>query len=161
MAENILILCGAPSPAEKVSSVSRDSGSTLGLVNTCLDPAKMQISGKRIEELRTWGGATYHAFDEPLAVGSAIAQLAGYADAVVVDRLDDWAERLVRFHKEKSEYIDAEVTSVTSVLSARLADVVLVSRPPSNDKNPAAALHRRMLAEFGPHLTRTVDLSRG
>jgi hypothetical protein len=161
MAENILILCGAANPAEKTSSIARASGSTLGLVNTCLDPSQMMISGKRIEEMRDWGGVSYHAFDEPLAVGSAIAQLAGYADAVVVVRLDDWAERLVRFHAEKSEYIDAELTSVTSVLSAHLTDLVLVSRPATNGKDRGAELHRRMLAEFGPHLTRTVDLTRG
>ena len=160
MAENILILCGPEGVPEKVSAISRKSGSTLGLVNTCLDPAQMQKSGKRIEELRDWGGVTYHAFDEPLAVGSAIAQLAGYADGVVVDRLDDWAARLVRFHKDDGDTITAELTSVTSVLSAQLADVVLVSRPAAKTPDAAAELHRRMLAEFGPHFTRVVDLSK-
>lgn len=158
MAENILILCAPGVAAEKISTVVQRSGTTLGLVNTCLDPSKQKTSGGRIEELRIFGGTTYHAFDEPFSVGSAIAQLAGYADAVLVVRLEDWARRLCGFFTDQDRII-SEVTSVTSVLSAQLADVVLVSSPSANGADPAIALHRTMLDEFRPHFTQVIDLT--
>jgi|SRR6185436_14040211 len=158
MARNILILCDPERAAAKISALARDSGSTLGFVNTRVDPSG--TSGTRIEKQREYGGASFHAFDEPISVATAIAQLAGYADAVVVDRLDDWAARLCRFHSDDSERITAELTSVSSVLSAHLADVLLVSAPPSQQKDEAAELHRRMLAEFRPVITEVLDLTR-
>lgn len=160
MAENILILCAPGVAAEKISAVVRRSGSTLGLVNTCIDPSKQKASGGRIEESRSFGGTTYHAFDEPFSVGSAIAQLAGYADAVLVVRLEDWARRLCASFTDQ-ERITSEVTSVTSVLSAQLADVVLVSSPSASGADPATALHRTMLAEFEKHFTQVIDLGAG
>lgn len=162
MAQNLLVQCGPDHALERVGTLARESGSTLGYVNTCLDPSAMATPGKRIEEERTLGGVTYHAFDEPLSVGSAIAQLAGYADAVVVYRLDDWAGRLVRHFvaADGPEYIAAELTAVVSVMNAHMADVFLVSRPALSGDDPAAVLHRRMLAEFRPHCTKVVDLTR-
>ena len=162
MAVNLLVQSGADGSAERVSALARESGATLGFVNTCVDPAAMATPGKRIEEERRFGGTTYHAFDEPLSVGSAIAQLAGYADGVVVYRLDDWAGRLVRHFvaEDGAEYITAELTAVTSVMNAHMADVLLVSGPPLPGDDPAAVLHRRMLAEFRPHCTRLADLTR-
>lgn len=156
MAQNLLILCD-PGLAERIAALAARSGPTLGLVNTRLDPSELKPSGGRIEERRLWGGAAFHAFDEPLCVGSAIAQLAGYADAVVVDRLDDWALRLCTFWRDSDERIASELTSVASVLSAELADVVLVSTPPLPGDARATVLHRRMLAEFLPYCT-TLDL---
>lgn len=158
MARNILILCDPARSAAKVSAIAQDSGSTLGYVNTCVEPSG--TSGTRIEKEREYGGASFHAFDEPVSVATAIAQLAGYADAVVVDRLDDWAVRLCRILKDDSERITAELTSVSSVLSAHLADVLLVSALPSQKKDEAAELHRRMLAEFRPVCTEVLDLTR-
>lgn len=160
MARNILILCDPERAAQKISAMAQSSGSTLGFVNTRVDPAELRTSGCRIEEERDYGGASFHAFDEPLSVATAIAQLAGYADAVVVDRLDDWATRLCRFHKDDAERITAELTSVTSVMSAHLADVLLVSALPSQGKDDAAGLHRRMLDEFRPQCTQVIDLTR-
>lgn len=161
MARNILILCDPERAAAKVSAIAQESGSTLGWVNTRVDPLAPKTSGSRIEQEREYGGASFHAFDEPLSVATAIAQLAGYADAVVVDRLDDWATRLSRFHGDDSEQITAELTSVSSVMSAHLADVLLVSAPPSQGKDEAAELHRRMLDEFRPVCTEVLDLTRG
>src|SRR5262245_32254103 len=148
MAQNLLVQCGPDGSLARVSDLARQSGSTLGFVNTCVDPSAMATPGKRIEEERSIGGATYHAFDEPLSVGSAIAQLAGYADAVVVVRLDDWAGRLVRHFiaADGPEYIAAELTAVISVMNAHMADVLLVSAAPLSGADPAAVLHRRMLA---------------
>lgn len=159
MAENVLIFCKPQGAAKEISALSARSGSILGLVNTQLDPARQKTSGGRIEEQRVWGDATFHAFDEPLSVGTAVAQLAGYADAIVVDRLDDWAVRLCAFF-EDPDRITAELTAVASVLSAHLADVLLVSAPPSEDGGAAAELHRRMLAEFRPRCTQVIDLTR-
>jgi len=160
MAENILILCKPGSADATISDTVKRSGSTLGLVNTCLDPSEQKHSGGRIEELRAFAGATYHAFDEPLSVGSAIAQLAGYADAVLVMRLEDWARRLCSHFKDEDRII-SEVTSVTSVLAAQLADVVLVSSPAAPGDDQATALHRQMLDEFRPQLTQVIDLTAG
>ena len=160
MARNILILCDPERAAGKISALTRSSGSTLGLVNTRVDPSELRTSGARIEEERDYGGASFHAFDEPLSVGTAIAQLAGYADAVVVDRLDDWAARLCRFHKDDGERITAELTAVSSVMSAHLADVLLVSALPSQGKDEVAELHRRMLDEFRLRCTQVIDLTR-
>jgi hypothetical protein len=161
MAQNLLVLCGPAGAAAEIGALAQRSGATLGLVNTRVDPSELRVSGKRIEELRDYGGISFHAFDEPLCVGSAIAQLAGYADAVVVDRLDDWAARLQRFHEGESERIASELTSVSSVLAARLADVLLVSAPQSQAESEEAELHRRMLDELRPHFTRVIDLTRG
>jgi hypothetical protein len=160
MTRNILILCGPASAADKAGSLAAQAGSTLGLVNTCLDPSAVKTRGGRIEEQRAYGGHTFHAFDEPLSVGSAIAQLAGYADAIVVDRLDDWAGRLTKKFGADEERIASEVTSVTSVLSAHLADVVLLSAPATLAAGAAAELHRHMLAEFQKHLTQVIDLTK-
>jgi len=162
MAQNLLVQCGPDGAVERVSALARESGSTLGYVNTCVAPSAMKTSGGRIEEERSIGGTSFHAFDEPLSVGSAIAQLAGYADAVVVHRLDDWAGRLVRHFvaADGHEYITAELTAVVSVMNAHMADVLLVSGPAAAGDDPAAVLHRRMLAEFKPHCTRVVDLTR-
>lgn len=158
MARNILILCDPERSAAKVSALAQDSGSTLGYVNTRVDPSG--TSGTRIEQEREYGGASFHAFDEPISVATAIAQLAGYADAVVVDRLDDWAARLCRFHREDAERITAELTSVSSVMSAHLADVLLVSALPLQGSDEVAELHRRMLDEFRPQCTQVLDLTR-
>jgi adenosyl cobinamide kinase/adenosyl cobinamide phosphate guanylyltransferase len=162
MAQNLLVLCAADGSPARVSALARESGATLGFVNTGIAASAMQTSGKRIEEERLFGGTTYHAFDEPLSVGSAIAQLAGYADAVVVYRLDDWAKRLLAHFTapDGPEYITAELTAIASVMNAHMADVLLVSGPEGPANDPAALLHRRMLAEFRPHCTRVVDLSR-
>lgn len=159
MTQNLLVLCDS-GLAVRIAALAARSGSTLGLVNTCLDPGQLKPSGGRIEEQRLWGDVAFHAFDEPLCVGSAIAQLAGYADAVVVNRLDDWAQRMCDFWRDSDERIASELTSVTSVLSAHLADVVLVSASPRLGDERAAALHRRMLDEFLPHCSR-LDLRVG
>jgi len=161
MAQNLLVQVASDGSPQRVSALARESGSTLGFVNTCIDLTAMATPGKRIEEEREFGGATYHAFDEPLSVGSAIAQLAGYADAVVVWRLDDWAGRLVRHFTgpDGHEYITAELTAIVSVMNAHMADVLLVSVPVLAGDDPIATLHRRMLAEFRAH-TRLVDLTR-
>jgi adenosyl cobinamide kinase/adenosyl cobinamide phosphate guanylyltransferase len=162
MAQNLLVRCGPDGAAERISALALESGSTLGFVNTCFDLAAMAMAGKRIEEERDVGGARYHAFDEPVSVGSAVAQLAGYADAVVVYRLDDWAARLLRRFTgpDASDYVTAELTAVVSVMNAHMTDVLLVSGPDLAGNDPVAVLHRRMLEMFRPHCTRVVDVTR-
>jgi len=161
MARNVLILCGPDGAARHAADWAALSGSDLGLVHTCRDPAELRSSGGRIEQDRDYGGRVLSAFDEPLAVGSAVAQLAGHAEAVVVDRLDDWAARLSAHYADDSESIDAELTALRSVMNAQLLDLYLISRAAGTGDEAAAALHRRMLAELQPLCEVVVDASTG
>ncbi len=159
MAENILVLCGDDQRAEAEATVAAQRfGETIGLVNTCLTPDQMRKVGSRIEEERNFCGIEVSAFDEPLGVGSAVAQLAGFADAVIVVRIDDWAQRLLDHYKSKIDRINEEIAGVTTIMTADLAELVFVSRPAIGE-GPVADLHRRILAEMAPHVTATLQPS--
>src|SRR5262245_21145956 len=95
MASNILL--HAPAGAVPyAAALARSAGSDLGLVLTAIEFAHEKVSGGRVEEDRAYAGTTFQSFDEPIFIGSAIAQLAGHADAVVVDSIEDWSARLQR-----------------------------------------------------------------
>ncbi len=153
MAENILVVDADDARAQATAASSAQRfGDTLGLVHTCLAPGEVRKVGSRIEEERTFGGAEVSAFDEPLGVGSAVAQLAGFADAVIVERLDDWALRLFEHYGEKEDRILEEIAGVTTIMTADLAELVFISRPPEGE-GPVAELHRRILEAMAPHVT--------
>jgi adenosyl cobinamide kinase/adenosyl cobinamide phosphate guanylyltransferase len=160
MVRNILILCGDDGAAEYAAKLAAEAGDDLGLVNTAIDPADM-AARSRIEDERSYGGQAVSAFDEPLSVGSAVAQLAGHADAVIIDRLDDWAQRLVAKHDDDEAYVASEVTSVESVMAAQLADVILITRPSGSVAGDAGSVHESMLSSFEPLCDTVVDLSAG
>jgi adenosyl cobinamide kinase/adenosyl cobinamide phosphate guanylyltransferase len=160
MVRNIMILCGPEGAAEFAARIAAEAGDDLGLINTRLDPKSVKASGCRIEEEREYGGHTMAAFDEPLEVGAAIAQLLGHADAVVVDRLDDWAGRLLARHDEEAA-IESELTSVDSVLKAQLADIVLLVSPPDGRDDEVARLARRMVERFSALSDVVVDARGG
>jgi len=161
MVQNILIYCGPDGAAEFAGKLSRSSGDDLGLVNTCLDPSEVKTSGCRIEDERTYGGVEMSAFDEPIAVGSAVAQLAGHADAVVIERLDDWVDRLAGHHGSDKSSITAEITSMCSVMKAGLLDMLIVTRKQDEGSNPNAALLAEVLAQVEPLCSVVADLSTG
>lgn len=157
MAQNILIRCGSQGAAAFAARLAEASGDDLGLVNTRISPSELKPSGGRIEEERDYGGVEFSTFDEPLAVGSAVAQLAGHADAVVVDRLDDWAVRLVGHHGDDTRAITAEVTSIVSVMKAGLLDTVLLWDADGAAGTPGAELAARIIAEVEPLCDVIVD----
>ena len=165
MTQNILVLCSPGQDAlttglrvtqEAVRRAGGGPGDALGLVNTCLAPEEMLKTGSRIEQERHFGALAVSALDEPLGVGAAVAQLAGFADAVLVARLDDWAGRLHAHYGDRLERIEEEIAGVTSILSAGLCELVLLSRPVQGT-GPVATLYQRMLREIEPRLTATVQ----
>jgi adenosyl cobinamide kinase/adenosyl cobinamide phosphate guanylyltransferase len=161
MVRNILILCGDDGAAEYAAKLAAEAGDDRGLVNTAVDPGAMQ-SGSRVEDDRSYGGVTVSAFDEPLEVGSAVAQLAGTCDVVVIDRLDDWAQRLVQHLGGDEARVASEVTSVESVMAGQLADMtILLSRPKGAAAGAAAAVHESMLSTFEPCCDTIIDLTTG
>ncbi len=161
MVQTVLIVCGPEGAAGYAAALAARSGSDIGLVATGRDPAQLKASGRRIEEDRDYGGRVLSAFDEPLAVGSAVAQLAGHADAVVVDRLDTWAARLASHFAGDAESIDAEITALRSVMSARLLDLFLVTGAAGDGQGSAAALLRRILKELEPLCHAVVEMTDG
>jgi hypothetical protein len=160
MVRNILILCGpdgAAGPAARLAArLAAEAGDDIGRVHTALAPSAIKASGCRVEEERDFGGVRMGTLDEPLEVGAAIAQLVGHADAVVLDRLDDWAGRLLGHHDDEAD-IASELTSVESVMNARLADLVLLVTPPGDEQGGVADLTRSMLGKYEPLCQAVVD----
>jgi len=157
---SILLLCGPDGADDYAVQLAAASGDDLGLVNTAIAPGDLKASGCRIEDERPYGGQALSVLDEPLSVGSAIAQLAGHADAVILDRLDDWAARLHQ-HDDDEADIASEITSVESVIAGQLADVVLISRPTGTLEGAAGAWHQRMLDAYTPLCDTVLDLTSG
>ena len=147
MVRNILIQCGPDGAAALAARLAAEAGDDLGLVNTKLDPKQVKATGCRIEEDRDYGGQTMGTFDEPHEVGAAIAQLVGHADAVVIDRLDDWATRLLDRHDDPAA-VESELTSVCSVLTAQISDIILLVNPPDETASEAARLTQSMIERF-------------
>lgn len=145
MVRNTLITCGPEGAADYVGALAVREADDVGLVHTCIDPASVKTSGGRIEEERSFGGQTVSAFDEPLSVGTAVAQLAGFADSVIVDRLDDWAARLAAHYADDEESIEAELTALKSVMDAGLVDLFLLTRPLAEGDGAAQQLTRRVI----------------
>jgi hypothetical protein len=159
MADNILVLAhDVDVGARTASSLALEYGDVLGLVDTRTPPEAVRKVGSRIEEERTWGGTKVSAFDEPLTVGSALAQLAGFADAMLVDRLDDWAVKLTtKYGDDEDDRITAEILGLTTMMTADLAHIVLLSRP-AGGAGRVASVHARILAAIAPHVTRSVTV---
>jgi len=144
MARNVLLAHPVPDPARVIARICGSPGE-VGLVLTGIALRQEKVSGGRIEEERTYGGRPVSALDEPVFIGSAIAQLAGHCDAVVVDRLATWVERLLERFPDDPIERDAEIASLVSVLQARMADLVLVAGAPP-ESAAARALFERALA---------------
>jgi adenosyl cobinamide kinase/adenosyl cobinamide phosphate guanylyltransferase len=160
MARNVLVYAAEPGPAEYVAQRAAAMGDDLGLVLTAIDFHREKVSGGRIEESRDYGSASFNTFDEPVFIGSAIAQLAGHAEAVVVDAIEDWAARLLlRFPGDPVE-LDAEVASLHSVMHARMTELILVARP-DRVATSAKALLARMLPVLESKCDVVIDLRGG
>ncbi|HKX45265.1 MAG TPA: hypothetical protein VJP77_00975 [Planctomycetota bacterium] len=158
MTVNVLLLGDPAGAAEAAARTASRAGDDVGLVSTVLRPDELRAVDSRVEETREFGGVAVQAFDEPLIVGAAVAQLSSFCDSVIVHHLDAWADRLVEHHGDAWDRLEMEVASMKTVLDAALADIVLVSAPARAGDAPAARLHRRMLEVFGPYVTETVRL---
>ena len=141
MPQNIVVKTAESGPVAWAAALAAKAGDDLGLVLTAIDFAKEKVSGGRIEEERDYAGIRFNTFDEPIFIGSAIAQLAGHAEAVVVDGIEDWAARLLKRFPDLPIERDAEIASLTSVMHARMADLILIVRPAV----PADAATREVL----------------
>jgi len=162
MTRNVLILCGPEGAAELAARLAAEAGDDLGLVSTRIDPGQVKTSGCRIETEREYGGLRLAGFDEPLDVGAAIAQLVGHADAVVVDRLDDWAGRLLgHFEKDVQASIESALTSVASVMKAQLGDLILLVHPPASAADARGRLTQAMIERFRPLCELVLDARQG
>lgn len=154
MAENILVV--GPDSAD-TAQVAGDAaarfGDDIGYVNPRLAPEDVRKVGSRIEEDRDFGGHTVSAFDESLTVGSAVAQLAGFADAVIVDRLECWAVHLdAKWDASFDDRIVEEIAAVTTVMTADLTELVFVTSAEA-PTGRAGEIHARILAAMDEHLT--------
>jgi len=89
MNETLLLLCGERGGPEHAARIALDCGEDRGLVLTAIEFDQEKLSGGRVEESRIYGGHEFQTFDEPVYIGAAIAQLAGHADVVIVDSLED------------------------------------------------------------------------
>jgi adenosyl cobinamide kinase/adenosyl cobinamide phosphate guanylyltransferase len=125
------------------AQTARAAGDDLGLVLTSIDFEREKVSGGRVEEDRSYAGTTFQTLDEPIFIGSAIAQLAGHADAVVLDGLEDWAARLLLRFPDDPIAVDAEIASLVSVMKAGMSRLVLVVR-----EEAAAASSRPLVAKI-------------
>ena len=161
MARIVLVHAADPGPVGYAAQVAAASGPDRGLVLTAIEFHREKVSGGRIEEERDYAGTTFSAFDEPIYIGSAIAQLAGHAESVLMDGLEDWAGRLLRRFPDDPIALDAEISSLTSVMQARMSDLVLVARPDSPREPEVAELLRRVLAAVEPRCDAVVDLRGG
>jgi adenosyl cobinamide kinase/adenosyl cobinamide phosphate guanylyltransferase len=160
MASNILIR--APSgPVPYAARCATASGDDLGLVLTAIEFEREKISGGRVEEHRDYAGTSFQTFDEPIFIGSAIAQLAGHADAVVIDGLEDWAARLLRRFPGDPIALDAEIASLVSVMKARMSELILVLREDGVTDGAARKLIEKILAAIEPHTQSEVDVRGG
>jgi len=140
MSRNFIVHTAGSGPVAYAARIAAASGEDRGLVLTAIDFHREKVSGGRIEEERDYAGVSFNTFDEPVFIGSAIAQLAGHAEAVVVDGLEDWAVRLqLRFPDDPIE-LDAEISSLLSVMQARMTDLILIART-----NGASELTSRIL----------------
>jgi adenosyl cobinamide kinase/adenosyl cobinamide phosphate guanylyltransferase len=156
MASNILVHAPAGAVPYAVE-LARATGSDLGLVLTAIEFAQEKVSGGRVEEDRNYAGTVFQTFDEPIFIGSAIAQLAGHADAVVVDSIEDWSMRLQRRFPDDPVELEAEVSSLTSVMKAGMSRLILVVR----DTGPAQALTKKILATLDPFTQCVVNVRGG
>jgi len=160
MASNILL--HAPSGAVPYATeLARAAGSDLGLVLTAIDFAREKVSGGRVEEDREYAGTTFQTFDEPIFIGSAIAQLAGHADAVVVDSIEDWSGRLLQRFPDDPVELEAEVSSLTSVMKAAMSRLILIVREDAPPAGAARALVKKILATLDPFAQCVVDVRGG
>jgi len=157
MAENILVIGPDTADTARVAAeAAARFGDDIGYVDPRLSPEAIRKVGSRIEEEREFGGHTVSAFDEALTVGSAVAQLAGFADAVIVDRLECWAQHLdAKWDASFDERIVEEIAAVTTVMTADLAELVFVSaaEPPTGR---AGEIHARILAAMAEHVTERI-----
>jgi adenosyl cobinamide kinase/adenosyl cobinamide phosphate guanylyltransferase len=161
MARNLLVYAADPGPVAYAAKIAEAAGEDLGLVVTAIEFHREKVSGGRIEEERDYAETRFNTFDEPIFIGSAIAQLAGHAEAVVVDGLEDWVGRLQqRFANEPVE-LDAEISSLMSVMQARMADLVLVARPEVVQDAKVRSLLARVLGQLEPRVDVIVELRRG
>lgn len=157
MAENILVT--GPDTADTArlaADAAARFGDDIGYVDPRLTPEQVRKVGSRIEEEREYGGHRVAAFDEPLTVGSAVAQLAGFADAVIVDRLECWAAHLDRkYDASMDDRIVEEIAATTTVMTADLAELVFVTSADS-PAGRAGEIHRRILAAMAAHVTERI-----
>jgi adenosyl cobinamide kinase/adenosyl cobinamide phosphate guanylyltransferase len=154
MSRNVLVHAAGSGACACAANLAAGAGDDLGLVLTTIELHHEKVSGGRIEESREYAGIRFNAFDEPVFIGSAIAQLAGHAEAVIVDGIEEWAERLLQRFPDDPIELDAEISSLRSVLHARMADVILVCRA-DRSRSPAG---RTLLERIVPTLESDADL---
>jgi len=160
MASNIILRAPA-GPVPYAVRCATASGDDLGLVLTAIEFEREKISGGRVEEQRDYAGTSFQTFDEPIFIGSAIAQLAGHADAVVIDGLEDWAARLLRRFPDDPIALDAEIASLVSVMKARMSELIMVLRDDAVTDGAARRLIEKILAAIEPHTQSVVDVRGG
>jgi adenosyl cobinamide kinase/adenosyl cobinamide phosphate guanylyltransferase len=160
MASNIILHAG-PGPVRYAVQCATAAGDDLGLVLTAIEFEREKVSGGRVEEHRDYAGTSFQTFDEPIFIGSAIAQLAGHADAVVIDSLEDWTARLLRRFPDDPIALDAEIASLTSVMKARMSELIMVVRDDVVAAGPARTLLQKILAAVGPETQSVIDLRGG
>jgi len=160
MASNIILRAPA-GPVPYAVRCATATGDDLGLVLTAIEFEREKISGGRVEEHRDYAGTSFQTFDEPIFIGSAIAQLAGHADAVVIDGLEDWAARLLRRFPDDPIALDAEIASLVSVMKARMSELIMVLRDDAVTDGAARRLIEKILAAIEPHTQSVVDVRGG
>lgn len=160
MASNILIRAPA-GPVPYAVRCATAGGDDIGLVLTAIEFEREKLSGGRVEEPRDYAGTPFQTFDEPIFIGSAIAQLAGHADSVVLDSLEDWAARLLRRFPDDPIALDAEIASLVSVMKARMSELILVLRDDAVTDGAARKLIEKILAAIEPHTQSVIDVRGG
>jgi len=160
MTDNILILCSDQPYQAVAADVAKRFGEDLGLVQTFIEMKDEKVSGGRVEEQRDLGGTIFETFDEPIFVGAAVAQLAGHCDVVVLDHLMSWARRLLERFPDNEVELDAEISSVRSVLAAHMTGLVLVAGAHEGTQ-AEKALHQRLIDEFSNTCDSVIDASGG
>jgi hypothetical protein len=90
----------------------------------------------------------YQQHEEQVILGSRLAQLASWVDAVIAEGLEQWAENLHLRYPGNRDKIESERVSLVAVLDTGMAELVLITRRPASaaPDGPPAVLARTIEA---------------
>ena len=74
----------------------------------------------------------YQQHEEQVILGSRLAQLASWVDAVIAEGLNQWAENLHLRYTGNKDKIESERVSLIAVLDTGMAELVLITRRPAS-----------------------------
>ncbi|MFO0981912.1 MAG: hypothetical protein U1E76_09255 [Planctomycetota bacterium] len=101
----------------------------------------------------------YQRHHEAVILGSRLAQLSSWVDAVIAEGLERWAQNLHQRYPGNLDKIDSERISLVAVLDSAMADLVLITRAPGPPGGPGPAdLLRRTIDSLRAKIDAVIEL---